>query len=151
MILNSSVLNFTLDETFWIEGSVEVFPLENEVHVSQSCPLHDFEGRCELHGLRDKKYPVEFIQVLHGRHRVRLDAGLGGPRVPREEDGHHAGHEVLVEIFCAELPLRQDNGWNIVPEQIKTTIKLCMCFLIFMCYRKDFYLRKTILKLIAFS
>jgi hypothetical protein len=132
MILKFSVLNLTLDEAFWIEGPVEVFPLENEVHVSQSCPLHDFEGRCELHGLRDEEYPVEFIQVLHGRRRVRFDAGLGGPRVSREEDRHHAGHEVLVKIFCAELPLHQDNGWNIVPEQIKTTIKICMCSLILM-------------------
>jgi hypothetical protein len=34
LLKNSNVLNLTLDETFRIEGSVQVFPLEDEVHVS---------------------------------------------------------------------------------------------------------------------
>ena len=84
-------LSFTLDERLRLENSVEVLPLENEIHISESGPFDDFEGAVELHRLRDEKDAIQFVQILHRGLGVGLDAGFGGPRVSREQDGHDAG------------------------------------------------------------
>ena len=110
-------LSFTLDERLQLENSVEVLPLEDEIHVSKSGPFDDFEGAIELHWLRDEKYAIQFVQVLHRGLGVGLDAGFGGPRVPREQDGHDAGEEVLIKIFRAQVPLSQENGRDVVSAQ----------------------------------
>ena len=106
-----------MDERLRLENSVEVLPLEDEVHVSKSGPFDDFEGAIELHRLRDEKDAVQFVQVLHRCLGVGLDAGFGGPRVPREQDGHDAGEEVLIKIFRAQVPLSQENGRDVVSAQ----------------------------------
>ncbi len=90
-IFKFEFFSFTLYERLWFENSVEVLPLENEIHVSQSGPLDDFEGAVELHRLRDKKDSVQFVQILHRSLGVGLDAGFGGPWVPREQHRHDPG------------------------------------------------------------
>ncbi len=106
-----------MDERLWLENSVEVLPLENEIHVSQSGPFDDFEGAVELHRLRDEKDSVQFVQILHRGLGVGLDAGFGGPRVSREQDGHDAGQEVLIKILRAQVPLSQENGRDVISAQ----------------------------------
>jgi hypothetical protein len=106
-----------------IKNALKVPGLEDVVHVSKAGLLDDLVSFLQIQPFRNEEHPVKAVDVLQGECLVGLDARFCFLGVCSEQDRQESAKVLLVYVVRLNVPLKEDDGWDIIPAQ--NLISLC--------------------------